>query len=140
MTFNEDARIPPTNINTLNPTIADFTFNMEVEEHPEIVVDGKYIPTYGVCDDPRNFYDVFGEALTKSGRRFMVNFSMVFKGHQPEKGGWRWHKWGPCIGKLRPTTEYLYDEPDIDAVMLFTVYEATISDEAANVARDEEGP
>ena len=36
---------------------------------------------------------------------------------------WRWHKWGPYIGTKEPKCEYLYDEPEIDKVVIFELYE-----------------
>jgi hypothetical protein len=38
-------------------------------------------------------------------------------------GGWRWHKWGPYIGKGEPTTEYLDDEDGFaDGVYVYHFY------------------
>lgn len=40
--------------------------------------------------------------------------------HQPKDGGWRWHKWGTYIGTREPQCEYLYDEPDIDKILVYS--------------------
>jgi hypothetical protein len=38
-------------------------------------------------------------------------------------GGWRWHKWGPYIGTQEPKCEYIHDEPEIEEVFTYHVYE-----------------
>lgn len=48
----------------------------------------------------------------------------VRKADQTHDGGWRWNKWwGPYIGSQRPQFEYLYDEPEIDEVFCYHIYE-----------------
>ena len=42
---------------------------------------------------------------------------------QPEFDGWRWDHWGDYIGTQFPTTEYLYDEPEIERVYSYRIYE-----------------
>lgn len=56
-------------------------------------------------------------------RKFIVTVTPIIKSEQPASGGWRWHKWGPYIGNYEPTTEYLYDEPDIEKVYVYHIYE-----------------
>ena len=45
------------------------------------------------------------------------------KADEPSSGGWRFRKWGEYIGKHEVTCEYIYDEPDIDFVYCFHIYE-----------------
>ena len=51
-----------------------------------------------------------------------VNRDLSNKG---KGGGWRWRKWGPYIGVKTPTTEYLDDEPEIDSVLVYHLYEVS---------------
>lgn len=78
---------------------------------------------YGVHDSVEAFMAQFGEALEADPRELMVRFTQIRRDEQYESGGWRWHKWGPMLGGQEPTTEYLYDEPDIESVVVFHVYE-----------------
>lgn len=87
--------------------------------------------SYGVCDDPEQFLSDFGELLDKDERELCVTVTHVkknpanatFKGGG---GGWRWHKWGPYIGKGEPTMEYLDDEEGFeDGVYVYHVYDVT---------------
>ena len=115
----------------------------------------KYIPfSYGVCDnvdDILNFdisgyydeeyydgedraellaelpYKTLGELLEKSDRQYAIFMVPMRQEEQSEQGGWRWHKWGPYIGKHNVKYEYLYDEDMSDIgqthVYVFHIYE-----------------
>lgn len=83
-----------------------------------------YPADYGVCDTPEQLIEKF-PILDTDPRPFVVSFTKIAKAEQPPMGGWRWHKWGPYIGDHTPTTEYLHDEPDIDDVWVYHVYEVT---------------
>jgi hypothetical protein len=79
---------------------------------------------YGVCDSIEQFNDApIGRFVRDSPRRFVVSFVRIVKSTQPAEGGWRWHKWGPYIGKHESKCEYLYDEEDIDEVWTYSVHE-----------------
>ena len=58
-----------------------------------------------------------------SDRDFIIMLTPVLKREQSYRGGWRWHKWGPYIGKEQITTEYLYDEEKVQGVFCFQIYE-----------------
>ena len=80
---------------------------------------------YGVCDN--------WEQITKrwplikdSNRAFIISLAEVVREDQSPRGGWRWHKWGEYIGTQQPTTEYLYDEPVIEEVLVFQLIEVRI--------------
>ena len=90
-----------------------------------LVPQEDWFSSYGVCDGVDQFLEVYGDALRKSDRRFVVKFCEIRKADQPEQGGWRWHKWGPYIGKHQPEYEYLYDEKGIDSVWIYEVCEIT---------------
>lgn len=76
----------------------------------------------GVCDQWEQIVERWPE-IRDSDRKFVISLCRVTKAAQPESGGWRWHKWGDYIGRFEPQCEYLHDEPEIDAVYTFHVYE-----------------
>lgn len=84
--------------------------------------EDEFIPMYGVCDKPEQVVEKY-PILKTSDRMFLIVFTKVRKADQSSDGGWRWHKWGEYIGDRQPTTEYLYDEPVIDEVYCFHIYE-----------------
>lgn len=84
--------------------------------------DGDRFCNYGVCD---NYQQILEQCpmLKESNRQFFITIKSVKKKEQSDWGGWRWHKWGPYIGTQQPTTEYIYDEPIIEEVYVFHIYE-----------------
>lgn len=52
---------------------------------------------------------------------YVVKVTPILKSHEPETGGWRWSKWGEYIGTRESEAEYLYDEPEIDTIFVFSV-------------------
>jgi hypothetical protein len=83
---------------------------------------------YGVCDTPEQFVEDFGEALRAHERTLTVTLTPVMKDlvSRGKGGGWRWHKWGPYVGKGEPTTEYLADEDGFDdGIHVYHVYDVT---------------
>jgi len=81
-----------------------------------------YISSYGVCDSPEQFMESLGKLLSDSKEKFCVSFTCIKKEDQPDWGGWRWHKWGPYIGKGSPQHEYLYHEKLFDKVYCYHIY------------------
>lgn len=77
-------------------------------------------PDYGVCDSPEQVVERFPQ-LVADERPLLVYFTEVRREDQSPEGGWRWHKWGVYIGEREPTTEYLYDEPEIESVYVFHI-------------------
>ena len=77
--------------------------------------------TSGVCDDPEQA--VTKLRLRERPEKYFVSFVEIRRADQPRDGGWRWHKWGEYIGDKAPQAEYLHDEPDIERVFTFSVYE-----------------
>lgn len=77
---------------------------------------------YGVCDNYQQILKKCKE-LKNPNRNFVISLMPIEKKTQPEDGGWRWHKWGPYIGKQKPTHEYIYDEPKIEKVYCYHIYE-----------------
>jgi hypothetical protein len=78
--------------------------------------------SYGVCDYPSQVVEQFPK-LISDPRRFILTFQEVRKSEQPERDGWRWHKWGTYIGSQNSSSEYIADEPDIELVYIFHVLE-----------------
>ena len=76
---------------------------------------------YGVCDSPDQLLADFGVMLQADSRRLCVALTCIRKSGQSEEG-WHWHKWGPYIGRQEPTWEYLFDEPMIEEVYVYHVY------------------
>lgn len=76
----------------------------------------------GVCDDYQQILDACSELL-ESDQQFIITITAIIKANQPKKDGWRWHKWGQYIGALEPTCEYISDEPHIDKVYVYHIYE-----------------
>lgn len=78
---------------------------------------------YGVCDSPEQLVKLLPEIVTKGPKKYVISMVHLKKSEQPDDGGWRWHKWGPYIGEQKPEREYLADEPLIEEVWTFHIYE-----------------
>lgn len=90
-------------------------------EFPDFLPGG--MESYGVCDTPDQFLGSFGDLLERSPHKFVVSFTHVRKDAQPPEGGWRWHKWGPYVGKGQPSMEYLFDETGFpDGIYCYHIY------------------
>lgn len=76
---------------------------------------------YGVCDTPEQAVEHL--KLRERAEPYFITFVKIERATQPSDGGWRWHKWGSYIGTKEPQREYLHDEPEIEAVYTFHVYE-----------------
>lgn len=93
---------------------------------------------YGVCDSPEQLISLLPEEVTAGPRQFVVSMVQILKSKTAPEGGWRWHKWGPYIGSQSPTCEYLYDEPDIDEVWTYSIYEVGMPPEECPGDEDED--
>ena len=91
-----------------------------IEDYPRIEDDDGYIPSYGVCDMPKQFNIQFADRLRKTGRIFIIEFELLSKADFPK---WRWHKHGPYIGNGKPKCEHIGDEEGFEFVTLFHVKE-----------------
>ena len=88
-------------------------------------VDIGELSACGVCDSPEQFKADHLQTVIDDPRPFVVFFTHVHK--EPENrgrgGGWRWHKWGPYIGKGQPEMEYLDDEDGFaDGIYCYHIY------------------
>lgn len=79
-------------------------------------------PSYGVHDSIEACMAQFGPALREAPGTYCISFVTMRKDEQPEHGGWRWHKWGHYYGAQNPQYEYLYDEPEIESVVVFEIH------------------
>lgn len=82
--------------------------------------------SYGVADNIEQILEYAQVFIQDPVRQYVIEVAPVRKEHQPESGGWRWHKWGPYIGTQAPQWEYLYDEPDIEEVWTFHIHEVRL--------------
>ena len=81
--------------------------------------------SYGVCDSVENLLEV-APWIEESSRKFLVLLNEVQRDQSNlgSGGGWRWHKWGPYIGTQDPQCEHLDDEPLIERIYCFQIYES----------------
>jgi hypothetical protein len=106
-------------------------FNFENSIPFKLEFDDKYPSfskgqgSYGVCDHYSQIFGEIPEILNSTERSFVISITEINKNTQPSDGGWRWHKWGEYIGNKEPQCEYLYDEPEIERVFVYSVYELT---------------
>ncbi len=101
------------------------SYKMDVREHSlffnKYSEEGSiFLNNFGVCDDENQVIDLYN--LKESEGKFTVVLTPIRKKAQSERDGWRWHKWGEYIGTQTPTTEYLFDEEDIDMIYVYQVY------------------
>lgn len=102
--------------------IKEYNFFLDTAEHIAWFNDPEYHPDFGVCDEPEQVFEKWPHLAT-SEKKFFVTFWPHSREQQPSQGGWRWHKWGEYIGVREPQYEYLYDEPEIELVYSFHIYE-----------------
>ena len=82
--------------------------------------------SYGVADDLEQVEAYYAEDIADPNRQFILKFEVIVRDEQPKEGGWRWHKWGPYIGKHEIQCEYIYDEVGIDHVLIFHIYQVEL--------------
>lgn len=97
------------------------------EQYPEnLSADpDAYLGPYGVCDDVADILRVYPLLEADPVRKFVVTMKRVKRNlaNKGLGGGWRWHKWGEYIGTQTPTTEYLDDEPLVEQVYCYHIFE-----------------
>jgi len=128
------------------PVLTDFSHitqgdDQELKDHvqkfaPQHIMDGVYLHCFtletrfdglgdqvysGVCDNVEQILAHHPD-IEKSAQRFVVGVVAIRKEWEPEKEGWRWHKWGKYIGTQNPRCEYLVDEPEIEQVYCYQVH------------------
>lgn len=104
----------------IRPDFGSSSFlNPGYKEYPRL----KNIGCYGVCDNYQQILDLEPDLTNDPNRKFVIRLTSVKKANQSEQGGWRWHKWGEYIGVHEITTEYIYDEPIVEEVFCYHIYE-----------------
>lgn len=83
--------------------------------------------TYGVADNVEQIKEYYKEEIEDPDKKYIIAITPVWqeKENKGKGGGWRWHKWGEYIGKLKPQCEYLDDEDfgeDFEFVLTFTLF------------------
>lgn len=81
---------------------------------------------YGVADNYQQILERdpdVQECINDPDKNFIIQLCWIAKADQPEWGGWRWEKWGEYIGDFQPKSMYLYDEPKIDGIYVYQVFE-----------------
>lgn len=97
--------------------------NIDDEQRDALFAKAKSLPaSYGVCDNWEQIVETWPE-LEDDPRHFIIALQEIRRDEQPERGGWRWHKWGEYIGTQDSQMEYLHDEPEIETVYVFHIYE-----------------
>lgn len=74
---------------------------------------------YGVADNIEQIIDYYNNNTGFKGNHVIF----VNKIRKYYNGGWRWHKWGQYIGTQNPQCEYLDDEPEINEVLIYSIYQ-----------------
>lgn len=100
--------------------------SITVNKYAEVEGIGQWPTGFFVDDSPEAFIEKYHWLLEADPRIFAVFFTWIRKSEEPESGGWRWHKWGEYLGVHEPTTEYLYDEPEIEAVVTVRIVEVRL--------------
>jgi hypothetical protein len=98
----------------------EFETSAKLEKY-RLTLPDEDVPRYGVCDSIDQVLARIPKTLA-SDRKFLISMHLLKKADEKPRG-WRWHKWGEYIGTQNPRCEYLYDEPDIEEVWTFCIYE-----------------
>ena len=100
--------------------------SQEYEHYPEFEeLNGIWRNCYGVCDSVDDILELYADIIADPERQICITMTEIVRdqSNRGQGGGWRWHKWGPYIGKMEPTMEYLDDEPLIERVYVYHIYE-----------------
>lgn len=78
-----------------------------------------YPADFGCADSTNQVLEHLRPALD-TDVPYLVTFATLTRASDP---GWRWHKAGPYLGTREPVREHLGDEPDIDQVVTFDLWQ-----------------
>lgn len=82
---------------------------------------------YGVADNIEQVLAKYKHYVDDPENNFCIEITEVRKDEEPERDGWRWEKWGTYIGNQESQAMYLYNEPDIESVLVFGIYKVKSS-------------
>lgn len=90
----------------------------------EFLEKSEKVDVYGVADNLEQIKEYLKKYIDDLNEKYIISVTPVFqdKSNEGKRDGWRWHKWGPYIGKLKPQYEYLDDEyfgDDFNYVLTF---------------------
>jgi hypothetical protein len=74
---------------------------------------------FGVCDTYEQILKLY--PLESDPRNFIVVMTPIYK--EEQDNGWRQEKWGKYIGSHESHTDYFNNEPNIDVVYVYHIYE-----------------
>lgn len=81
----------------------------------------EYRSDYGSADDVAQVLARYPDLAT-SDRPFLITFQTLTRENSP---GWRWHKNGEYIGSQDPQCEHLGDEPNIEQIITWSIWQVT---------------
>lgn len=100
----------------------DGTFISYYDLNPKLKLDYENaIDSYGVADNVEQVKEHF-KVLFDTDLEFCISVCPVKRKEQPQRGGWRWDRYGKYIGTQKPQSECLYDEPKIKEVLMFRLH------------------
>lgn len=86
-----------------------------------------WVDQFGVADNIEQIKKFYKKQIADKNDKFIITIWPIYqhKANKGKGGGWRWHKWGRYIGKLKPKYEYLDDEEfgdDFECVLVFQLH------------------
>lgn len=78
---------------------------------------------FGVADNIQQVLDKLSAFINHPTRTFVLG---VVWNKKDRGDNFRWHKWGPYIGIQEPQCEHFKDEPTVDRVMFYHLYEVKL--------------
>lgn len=86
---------------------------------------GDLLSTYGVADNLEQIVRYYEATIRNPEVRAAISVYPIWREHQPDHNGWRWHKNGEYIGAQNPQHEYLADDTHIKYVLSFHIHPVT---------------
>jgi hypothetical protein len=84
--------------------------------------DGDFFGWYGVSDTVEQILDRCPMLWDQGEHKFVIDVHAIRKEWETCQN-WRWHKHGLYIGTQKSEEEYLYDEPVIEEILSYSIYE-----------------
>jgi hypothetical protein len=85
-------------------------------------IDNYHCGVYGVADNIEQIKKHFKSVIENETCCAVISVCEIDKANEPERGGWRWHKWGEYVGTHEITCEYIKDEPIVEKVLCFHLH------------------